>query len=107
MKLFYDLRIITIAPDQWHHHRPWPIRLAELLAALLAWLLITTMRTEHTIRVAAATTSATAESYAAAIRVVATAAQVASRVAWDDLSYGVAGALLGNAMDRRLSLLVY
>ncbi len=104
MKLFYDLRIITLPRNQWRHHRPWPVRLALALAALLAGLLITTIRTEHAIRIVAAATLATAESYAAAIRVACAAGRVAAQVAWDDLAYGVAGVLLGKRLEGKLCL---
>jgi len=103
MKLLYELRVITLAPTQYHTVHPWPVTLARALwaalVALLAGLLLTAMRTEHAIRVVASDATLAAGAVADAIRVVATASQVAGRVIWDDLVYGVAGLLVEKGME--------
>ena len=79
MKLFYELRIITLAPTQYHTVHPWPVALALALQAALIALVATALRLEY------------------AIRVVATAGRLAGRVIWDDLAYLVSFAADGKA----------
>ena len=94
MKLFYELRIIDLAPDQWTHPHPWPVALTLALWAALITLVTTALRIEYAIRVVASDVATAAGAVADAIRVVATAGQAAGQVIWNDLAYGIAGVLV-------------
>lgn len=98
MKLFYELRVIDLAPTQYHTVRPWPVALALMLWAALITLVATAIRIEYAICVVASDAEAAAGAVADAIHIVATAGQAASRVIWSDLVYGLAELLIGKGL---------
>lgn len=99
-RLLYELIVIDLPSSQWRPRRPWLIGLALALLALalafptdlLARLLANAAYSEAKVRIAA-------DLVGCGIHIAAVAGRVAGRVIWEDLTYGVAGALVGKGME--------